>query len=67
MAATARIATGEERHELWALANRKNRGLAWLVHPGAKGRCDVYQRQTRREVPVVVLAPVGDARPQPSV
>jgi hypothetical protein len=37
--------------------NRKNRGLAWLIHPGAKGRYDVYQRHTRRAVPVVVLTP----------
>jgi deazaflavin-dependent oxidoreductase (nitroreductase family) len=56
--ATARVVAGEERKELWALANRKNRGLAWLVHPGAKGRYDVYQRHAHREVPVVVLTPV---------
>jgi deazaflavin-dependent oxidoreductase (nitroreductase family) len=66
-AATARIATGDERDELWALANSKNRGLAWLVHPGAKGRYDVYQRHAHREVPVVTLTPVGGDRPQPSV
>ena len=55
--ATARIAMGDERDDLWALVNRKNRGLTWLVHPGARGRYDVYQRHTRREVPVVVLTP----------
>jgi hypothetical protein len=55
--ATARIAVGDERDNLWVLVNRKNRGLAWLIHPGAKGRYDVYQRHTRREVPVVVLTP----------
>lgn len=58
-AATARIALGDERDNLWAFVNRKNRGLAWLIHPGAKGRYDVYQRHTRREVPVVVLTPSG--------
>jgi deazaflavin-dependent oxidoreductase (nitroreductase family) len=56
-AAIARIALGDERDDLWALVNRKNRGLAWLIHPGAKGRYDVYQRHTRRAVPVVVLTP----------
>jgi deazaflavin-dependent oxidoreductase (nitroreductase family) len=56
-AATARIAVGDERDDLWALVNRKNRGLAALIHPGAKGRYDMYQRHTRRVVPVVVLTP----------
>ena len=55
--ATARIATGDERDNLWALVNRRNRGLAWLIHPGAKGRYDVYQRHTDREIPVVILTP----------
>jgi len=55
--ATARVAIGDERDHLWSLVNRKNRGLAWLVHPGAKGRYDMYQRHTRRDVPVVVLSP----------
>jgi deazaflavin-dependent oxidoreductase (nitroreductase family) len=55
--ATARIATGDERDNLWTLVNRKNRGLAWLIYPGAKGRYDVYQRHTRRTIPVVVLTP----------
>ena len=64
--ATARTAAGDERHELWALANRKNRGLAWLIHPGAKGRYDVYQRHTRREVAVVVITPVVEDRPHQS-
>ena len=58
-AATARIAVGDERDALWVLVNRKNRGLTWLVHPGAKGRYDVYQRHTRREIPVVVLTPAS--------
>ena len=56
-AATARIAAGDERDGLWALVNRKNRGLAWLIHPGAKGRYDMYQRHTRRVIPVVILTP----------
>jgi deazaflavin-dependent oxidoreductase (nitroreductase family) len=58
-AATARIAVGDERDDLWALVNRKNRGLAWLVHPGAKGRYDMYQRHTHRAIPIVVLTPVA--------
>jgi deazaflavin-dependent oxidoreductase (nitroreductase family) len=61
MAATAHVAAGEERATLWALVNRKNRGLAWLVHPGAKGRYDVYQRYAGREIPVVVLTPAAGA------
>jgi len=65
-AATARTATGEERRELWAVANRNNRGMAWLVHPGAKGRYDVYQRHAHREVPVVVLTPVMTDHQRPA-
>jgi deazaflavin-dependent oxidoreductase (nitroreductase family) len=53
--ATARVATGAERDELWVLANRKNRGLAPLLHRGAAGRYEVYQRATDRKIPVVVL------------
>jgi len=56
-AATAQIAAGDERDVLWGLVNRKNRGLAALIHPGAKGRYDMYQRHTARAVPVVVLTP----------
>jgi F420H(2)-dependent quinone reductase len=57
--AAARIPSAQERAELWSLVNRKNRGLAALVHPGAKGRYDVYQRHTRRQIPMVVLTPGG--------
>ena len=53
--ATARIAAGQEREELWKLVNRKNRGLAPLFHRGAKGRYDAYQAHTDREIPIVVL------------
>jgi deazaflavin-dependent oxidoreductase (nitroreductase family) len=53
--ATARVASPGERERLWPLVNRHNRGLAPLLHPGAHGRYDVYQRATSREIPVVVL------------
>ncbi|HMG42683.1 MAG TPA: nitroreductase family deazaflavin-dependent oxidoreductase [Acidimicrobiales bacterium] len=55
--ATARVAEGEERDRLWELVNERNRGLARFFHRGAVGRYDVYQRHTRREIPVVVLDP----------
>jgi deazaflavin-dependent oxidoreductase (nitroreductase family) len=57
MRATAHIAAGEEREDLWKLANKKNRGLAPLFHIGAKGRYDGYQTHTVRTIPVVVLTP----------
>jgi deazaflavin-dependent oxidoreductase (nitroreductase family) len=57
--ARARIAEGAERERLWELVNRQNRGLAPLLHRGATGRYDVYQRHTEREIPVVVLEPVA--------
>ena len=57
--ATARVASGEESASLWSLVNRKNRGLAPLVHPGSKGRYDAYQRHTSRQIPMVVLTPGG--------
>jgi deazaflavin-dependent oxidoreductase (nitroreductase family) len=56
--ATASVATGDERARLWVLVNRNNRGLAPLLHRGAIGRYDVYQRNTTREIAVVVLTPV---------
>jgi deazaflavin-dependent oxidoreductase (nitroreductase family) len=56
--ARARVAEGEERERLWPLVNRNNRGLAPVLHPGAAGRYEVYQRRTDREIPVVVLDPV---------
>ena len=42
----ARIATGEERSRLWVRADEIN-----------DGQYTVYQSRTRREIPVVVLAP----------
>jgi F420H(2)-dependent quinone reductase len=42
----ARIATGAERSRLWARADDIN-----------QGQYSVYQSRTRREIPVVVLAP----------
>lgn len=58
--AHARVAEAEERERLWELVNEKNRGLAplfHLFHRGVVGRYDVYQRHTRREIPVVILEP----------
>jgi F420H(2)-dependent quinone reductase len=55
--AHARVAEAEERERLWELVNEKNRGLAPLLHRGVVGRYDVYQRHTRREIPVVILEP----------
>jgi deazaflavin-dependent oxidoreductase (nitroreductase family) len=59
--ATARVAEGEERKRLWQLVNEQNRGLAPLLHRGAIGRYDVYQRHTDRQLPVVVLTPDPDS------
>ena len=53
--ATARVASPEERARLWPLVNRHNRGLAPLLHPGALGRYDAYQRATSRKIPVIIL------------
>ena len=60
-AATARVATAEERARLWPLVNRHNRGFAPLLHPGTHGRYDAYQRSTSREIPIVVLDPTDEA------
>jgi F420H(2)-dependent quinone reductase len=60
-AATARIASPEDRTRLWPLVNRHNRGLAPLLHPGAHGRYDAYQRATSREIPIVILDATDDA------
>lgn len=57
--AVARVADAEERARLWPLVNGNNRGLAPLLHPGAKGRYDVYQRRTARQIPLVILTPVA--------
>jgi hypothetical protein len=43
-----------------ALVNRNNRGLAPLIHRGAIGRYDVYQRHTARAIPLVDLEPAHD-------
>lgn len=57
MEATARVATPEERSDLWPLVNRTNRGLSRLFHPGVSGRYDVYQRHTQRRIEVVIITP----------
>jgi F420H(2)-dependent quinone reductase len=72
--ARATVASAEERERLWPLVNRNNRGLAPLIHRGAIGRYDVYQRHTARVLPLVVLAPAHndttrrrpDSAPSPS-
>jgi F420H(2)-dependent quinone reductase len=53
--ARARVASAEEREYLWPLVNRHNMGLAPILHPGARGRYDVYQRHTTRVIPLVLL------------
>ena len=63
MAATARVAGPEEREQLWPLVNRCNRGLAPLLHPGVRGRYDVYQRHATRTIPVVIITPDRSDRP----
>ncbi len=57
--AAARVANPEERARLWPLVNRNNKGLARVLHRGVRGRYDVYQRRTKREIPVVILTPNG--------
>jgi deazaflavin-dependent oxidoreductase (nitroreductase family) len=57
--ARAHVAGPDERPRLWELVNRNNRGLAPLLRRGATGRYDVYQRNTEREIAVVVLTPAG--------
>ena len=53
--ARARVAAPEERERLWPLVNRHNMGLAPILHPGARGRYEVYQRHTTRVIPLVLL------------
>jgi deazaflavin-dependent oxidoreductase (nitroreductase family) len=53
--ATARVAGPEEHRQLWPKVNRTNRGMARLFHPGVRGRYDVYQRHTSRQIPVVII------------
>ena len=53
--ARASVASAEDRERLWPRVNRHNMGLAPIMHPGARGRYDVYQRHTAREIPLVLL------------
>ena len=53
--ARASVASAEERKRLWPRVNRHNMGLAPIMHPGARGRYDLYQRHTTREIPLVLL------------
>ncbi len=53
--ARAWVASAEERERLWPLVNRHNMGFAPIMHPGARGRYDVYQRHTTRVIPLVLL------------
>lgn len=63
-AARARVASADEHERLWPLVNRHNMGLAPMMHPGARGRYDVYQRHTARRIPLVVLErKTGEASP----
>jgi F420H(2)-dependent quinone reductase len=61
--ATARVATPDERAQLWPLVNRANRGMARIFHRGVRGRYDVYQRATSREIAVVIITPERAALP----
>ena len=56
-AVTARVASQQERERLWPLLNKNNKGLAPVLHRGAVGRYDVYQRHTSRPIEVVILSP----------
>ena len=53
--ARASVASAEERERLWPRVNRHNMGLSPIMHPGALGRYDVYQRHTTRVIPLVLL------------
>jgi deazaflavin-dependent oxidoreductase (nitroreductase family) len=57
MRCTARVADSDERTQLWGKVNRTNRGMARVFHPGVTGRYDVYQRHTKREIPIVIITP----------
>lgn len=63
LAATARVATSEERSHLWPLVNRTNRGMSRIFHRGVRGRYDVYQRHTGREIAVVIVTPIRPELP----
>jgi deazaflavin-dependent oxidoreductase (nitroreductase family) len=53
--ARASVASAEQRERLWPRVNRRNMGLAPIMHPGTRGRHDVYQRHTTRRIPLVLL------------
>jgi deazaflavin-dependent oxidoreductase (nitroreductase family) len=53
--ARASVASAAERERLWPRVNRHNMGLAPIMHPGARGRYDVYQRHTTRLIALVLL------------
>jgi deazaflavin-dependent oxidoreductase (nitroreductase family) len=55
--ATARVADAEEHAYLWPKVNQCNRGMSRLFHPGVRGRYDVYQRHTARQIPIVIIRP----------
>ena len=55
--AQASVASAQERERLWPRVNRHNMGLAPIMHPGTRGRYDVYQRHTTRPIPVALLEP----------
>ena len=61
--ASARVAGQLERAQLWPLVNRTNRGMARIFHPGVTGRYDVYQRNTTREIAVVIITPQRSPAP----
>jgi deazaflavin-dependent oxidoreductase (nitroreductase family) len=64
--ARASVASAEERERLWPRVNRHNMGLAPIMHPGARGRYDVYQRHTTRLIPLVLLEPSTEEARSPA-
>jgi deazaflavin-dependent oxidoreductase (nitroreductase family) len=64
--ARASVASAEERERLWPRVNRHNMGLAPIMHPGARGRYDVYQRHTTRLIAVVLLEPSTEEARSPA-
>ena len=61
--AVARVADADERAQLWPLVNRTNRGMSRIFHRGVTGRYDVYQRNTKREIAVVIITLERDTDP----
>ncbi len=61
--AVARVADADERAQLWPLVNRTNRGMSRIFHRGVTGRYDVYQRHTKRVIPVVIITLERDPDP----